>query len=305
MGSSYFVSAVPSLSPPLNYRSCTPTNSAGLRNSQFVTQRRVLMEATKRDVMHHDKQLEEEEHMLAAAGLRAEAMPKHVAVITDGHRRWARQRGHPVEYGHRTLEPVNAELCRLCCKFGIKVLTIYLFSTETWLRSQEETDSLMSLFEEAIRSNLEESIKHDIRISVIGDRTRLPQSLIEVINEAEEKTRAKSRLHLILGIGYGGQNDVIQACKKVFKKVKDGSIREEEINEKIFEQELQTSICTENPFPDLLIRAAGELRLSNFYLYQAAYAELYFTKAPYPDFKEEDMVMALKSYQQRRRRYGR
>ncbi|KAK1370962.1 hypothetical protein POM88_037054 [Heracleum sosnowskyi] len=144
--------------------------------------------------------------------------------------------------------------------------------------NQDEVDSLMMLCEEGIRSNLEESIKQDIQISVIVDRTRLPESLLKVITEAEEKTRANSRLHLILAIGHGGKKDVLQACKK---------------------------IGTLFPFPDLLIRTSGEFRLSNLLLYKSAYAELYFTKTLSLDFKEEDFITALKEYQERKRRYGR
>lgn len=194
----------------------------------------------------------------------------------------------------------------------------------------------MSLFEEGIRSNLEESMRlvsllfhymiiyftnyvcifhriyyiyescrHNIRISVIGDRTSLlPKSFAEVITEAEEKTKANSRLHLILAINYGGQDDILQASRKLCKKVKDGSIQEEEINAKIFEQQLWTNICTQFPFPDLVIRFGGEVRLSNFLSYQSAYAELYFTQTLFPDFRQEDFIMALKSFQKRNRRYG-
>lgn len=250
-----------------------------------------------------DIELQLQAEYLLPRGLRPELMPKHVAVISDGNRRWARQRGWPVKFGHMTLALVYKELSRLCCKCGIKVLTAYLFSTENWKRSKEEVDDLMNLFEEGIRSNLQESIRHGIRISIMGDRSKLPKSLLEVINEAEEKTKANSRFHLILAIGYGGQADILQACKGLCEKVKDGLIQQQEIDEKMFEQELGTN-CTEFPFPDLLIRTAGNLRLSNLMCYQLAYSELYFTKTLIPDFGEEEFVMALKSFQDRNRRYG-
>ncbi|KAK1370963.1 Alkyl transferase [Heracleum sosnowskyi] len=292
MGSTNFVFAVPSLITPLKNRSSL-ASSVGLTNSPFVpisypvithgSRKNIQMEeASKIDILDHDMQQKVEEHMLAA-GLRADAMPKHVAIIADGHRHWAKQRDVQMCYSNSAANELVIEESNDCLM---------------------RLDSLMMLFEEGIRSNLEESIKQEIRISVIGDRTGLPESLLKVITEAEEKTRANSRLHLILAIGYGGQNEIVQACKNVCKKVKDGLIREEEINEKIFEKELGTNKCTQYPL-DLLIRPAGEFRLSNFLLYQSAYAELYFTKTLSPDFEEEDFVMALKSYQERNRRYGR
>lgn len=146
--------------------------------------------------------------------------------------------------------------------------------------------------------------RHDIRISVIGDKTKLPKSFVEAITEAEEKTKANSRLHLILAINYGGQHEILQASRNLCKKVKHGLIQEEEINNKIFEQEMWTKNCTESPFPDFMIRFGGELRLSNFLSYQLAYTELYFTDTLFPDFREEDFISALKSYQKRNRRYG-
>ncbi|KAL8109097.1 uncharacterized protein LOC141672362 [Apium graveolens] len=311
MGSTNFIFA------GLKNRSSTFPNCLGQRNSAFVpvssspviTQIRgnnIQMEAATEpaDTIDHDimQQQEVDEELMLAAGLREEAMPKHVAILPDGHSRWAKQRGQPVQFGHETLAPVNEVICRLCCKFGIKVLTSYLSSTETWHRSKDEVDYLMILFEEGMRSNLEKSIKEGIRISIIGDRTKLPESLLEAITEAEEITKVNSRLHLILAIGYGGRNEIVRACKNVCKRVKDGLIGEEEIDEKIFEQELETSIAQ---YPlDLLIRPAGEFRLSNFFLYQSAYAELYFTKTLSPDFEEEDFIRALKSYQERNRRYG-
>ncbi|KAK1404292.1 Alkyl transferase [Heracleum sosnowskyi] len=203
------------------------------------------------------------------------------------------------------LDDTYDDLSRLCWKCGIKVLTTFLFSYDNWKRSQEDIDRVMIMFEEEMISNLQESMRHDIRISVIGDRTRLLKSLIEVITEAEEKIEANSRLHLILAIGYSGQSDILQAsCKKLCRKVRDGLIRGEDINKNIFEQELGKNVCTQFPFPDLLIRTGGDLRLSNFMAYQSAYAELYFTKTFSPDFGEEEFIMVLKSFQERHRRYG-
>lgn len=146
--------------------------------------------------------------------------------------------------------------------------------------------------------------RQDIRISVIGDRTRvLPKSFVEAITEAEEKTKTNSRLHVILAVNYSGQYEIVQASRKLCKEAKDGLIQEEEIDKKLFEQELWTN-CTEFPFPDFMIRFGGAHRLSDFLCYQLAYAELYFTNTLFPDFKEEDFKEALKSFQKRDRRFG-
>ncbi|KAL1804174.1 hypothetical protein ACET3Z_032821 [Daucus carota] len=271
--------------------------------NRMIERRRLITEAAGADVLDNDELLLDEKFVLEA-GLQIQAMPKHLAVIADGHRRWARQKGMPAKFGHTTFVPGHRELARLCCKCGIKALTAFLFSPGNWKRPKEQVEFMMSLFEEGLRSNLEPSMRHDIRISIIGDRRGLSKSFQEVITEAEEKTRANTRLHIILAINYGGQSEIVEACRTLCKKVKEGLIEEEEINQKMFEQELWTNICPEFPFPDMLIRFSGEQRLSDFLAYQLAYAELYFPETLFPDFGEEEFLKAMKQFQQRKRRYG-
>ncbi|KAK3035437.1 hypothetical protein RJ639_032862 [Escallonia herrerae] len=244
-----------------------------------------------------------EELATAAAGLRAELMPKHVAVIMDGNRRWALEGGLPVEAGHRAGGRVMKQIVEICVKLGVKVLTFFAFSTENWIRPTEEVAFLMSLFEEVIKSDLEDFKKLGVRMSVIGKKSRLPMSLQGLIRLAEESTKANSKLQLVGAMDYSGRYDITQACKSVAKKVKDGRIRLQDIDEALFEQELETK-CIQFPQPDLLIRTSGELRVSNFMLWQTAYTELVFVEKLFPDFGEADFIAALGSFQKRGRRHG-
>ncbi|KAG5111317.1 hypothetical protein JHK82_040540 [Glycine max] len=237
------------------------------------------------------------------AELAAEMMPKHVAVIMDGNGRWAKVKGLPPSAGHQAGVQSLRKMVRLCCSWGIKVLTVFAFSTDNWVRPKVEVDFLMRLFERTINSEVQTFKREGIRISVIGDSSRLPESLKRMIASAEEDTKQNSRFQLIVAVGYSGKYDVVQACKSVAKKVKDGHIHLDDINENIIEQELETN-CTEFPYPDLLIRTSGELRVSNFLLWQLAYTELYFNRELWPDFGKDEFVDALSSFQQRQRRYG-
>lgn len=230
-------------------------------------------------------------------------MPLHVAVIMDGNVRWAQQRGLPGSAGHEAGVRSLREMVELCGKWGIKVLTVFAFSYDNWVRPRVEVDFLMSLFERGIKSEIDNFIRKGIKISVIGDGSKLPKSLQKMIAEAEEITKDFTNFQLIVALGYSGKYDIIQACKNIAHKVKDGAVEVEEIDEGMIEQELETN-CTEYPYPDLLIRTSGELRVSNFLLWQLAYTELFFARALWPDFGEEEFVEALRSFQQRNRRYG-
>ncbi|KAG8387490.1 hypothetical protein BUALT_Bualt02G0026600 [Buddleja alternifolia] len=241
-------------------------------------------------------------------GLKAELMPKHVAVIMDGNRRWARERGMAVEVGHREGRRVMAELARLSSLWGIKVLSVFAFSTENWTRPREELEALMSLYEEVVTTYGEEDFErhnsgYNARVSFMGDRSKLPESLVEKMNIAEEKTKANKGLHIIIGLNYSGRYDIMQATRSIVSKVKDGILQIEDINEKLISEEMETN-CAEFPVPDLLIRTSGEQRISNFMLWQLAYTELYFAEKKFPEFEEEDYVEALISFQKRDRRFG-
>ncbi|KAI3463120.1 hypothetical protein Pfo_019783 [Paulownia fortunei] len=236
-------------------------------------------------------------------GLEPELMPKHVAVIMDGNRRWAKDRRLPVQLGHRAGGRAMKQLAKTCWKFGVQVLTVFAFSTENWIRPKEEVEFLMNLFKETIQSDIEELMRNDIRVSVLGNRCRLPQSLQNLISSSEERSKANKGLHLVIAMNYSGRYDITEASKKIASKVKDGVLQVEDINDTLFEQHLETNgIAFSNP--DLLIRTSGELRLSNFMLWQLAYTELLFVDKLFPDFDEADFVQALTAFQRRQRRYG-
>ncbi|KAJ9172489.1 hypothetical protein P3X46_015719 [Hevea brasiliensis] len=237
-------------------------------------------------------------------GLRGELMPRHVAVIMDGNGRWAQLRGQMASMGHQAGARSLLEIVQLSCQWGIKVLSVFAFSCDNWTRPKVEIDFLMSLFESVLKSETDKFVREGIRISVIGDSSRLPQSLQRLINEAEETTRNFSKLHLLVAVSYSGKYDVVNACKSIACQVKDGVIEPEDISESLIEQELETN-CSEFPSPDLLIRTSGELRISNFLLWQLAYTELFFAEELWPDFGKTGFIEALTSYQQRQRRYGR
>ncbi|KAE8039262.1 hypothetical protein FH972_011689 [Carpinus fangiana] len=235
--------------------------------------------------------------------LQDDLMPKHVAVIMDGNGRWAHQRGLPTAAGHEAGSRSLRELVELCGHWGIRVLTVFAFSYDNWIRPKVEVDFLMTLFEREIKSQLDIFLREGIRISVIGDSSKLPESLQKLISDAEETTKANSRLQLIVAVSYSGKYDIIQACRGIASKVKDGSLELEDISESLIEQELETN-CTEFPYPDLLIRTSGEQRVSNFLLWQLAYTEFFFARELWPDFGKSEFVEALFSFQQRQRRYG-
>ncbi|XP_045804411.1 dehydrodolichyl diphosphate synthase 2-like isoform X2 [Trifolium pratense] len=249
--------------------------------------------------------------------LQPELMPKHVAVIMDGNGRWAKMKGLPTSAGHVAGTQSFKRIVKLCYGWGIKVLTVFAFSMDNWIRPKVETEFLLNLFERSILSQVEECKRcqtlttlinlacnrKGIQISVIGDTSKLPKSLKSMIANAEETTKENPKFQLILAVSYSGKYDVVQACKSVAKKVQDGLLHLEEINENIIEKELETN-CTEFPYPDLLIRTSGELRVSNFLLWQLAYTEFFFNQKLWPDFGKDEFVEALSSFQNRQRRYG-
>ncbi|MCL7021723.1 hypothetical protein MKW94_011966 [Papaver nudicaule] len=257
---------------------------------------------------HFEKNLKvslekEEVENILPAGLIRERIPKHVAVIMDGNRRWAKEKGLTTMEGHIAGAQRVLELIPLCCSYGIKVLTLFAFSTENWNRSEVEISFMIKLGEKMIMEKLEEVMRQDVRISVIGDMTKLPRSLQRLITKAIDSTKNNSRLHLIVAINYSGRCDIIQACQRIYEKVKDGIVKQENIDETLFTDQLETN-CTEFPYPDLLIRTSGELRISNFLIWQLAYTELYFEELFWPDFGEKEFVKALLSFQGRSRRFG-
>ncbi|KAJ0808886.1 putative decaprenyl diphosphate synthase, di-trans-poly-cis-decaprenylcistransferase [Helianthus annuus] len=229
-------------------------------------------------------------------------MPNHVAVIMDGNRRWARSRGLMPEAGYLAGARSLKLFVNLCCNWGIRIVTVFAFSSDNWLRPKAEVDFLMRLLESALKDEIAYMLREDIKLSVIGDSSKLPKSLKEFITYAETTTENNSRLNLVIAINYSGKNDIVQACQSIARKVKDGLVDPEEINEFMIENELGTH---PDPHPDLLIRTSGEVRVSNFFLWQLAYTELYFTESLWPDFGEDEFLHALRAFQHRLRRYGR
>ena len=230
-----------------------------------------------------------------------EKIPAHVAIIMDGNGRWAKARRLPRIMGHREgMKSVRA-VVETARKVGIKVLTLYAFSKENWQRPKEEVSFLMRLLAEYLQKEVDELHEKDIQIRAIGELELLPLEVQGLLREAMEKTRKNQGLILNLALSYGGRAEIVQAARALARACLAGRLRPEEIDEKLFSSYLYTH---DLPDPDLLIRTSGELRLSNFLLYQCAYTELYFTPVLWPDFREKEFLEALKDYQRRERRFG-
>ncbi|XP_018468959.2 dehydrodolichyl diphosphate synthase 4-like [Raphanus sativus] len=236
-------------------------------------------------------------------GLLRELMPRHVSLLMDGSYRWAQQAGLLMSQGHDAGAKRLTECAVLCFKLGIETVSAFAFSTENWGRDKIEVESLMSLFQRYLKSNIQFFQSEEIRLSVIGNLVKVPESLLGAIKETEEATKSYKKKHLILVIDYSGRFDILRACKSIVKKSQQGLIREEDVDETLFEQELLTK-CTEFPSPDFLIRTSGEQRISNFFLWQLAYTEFFFSPVLWPDFDKDRLIEALISYQRRERRFG-
>ncbi|GAB1539575.1 polyprenyl diphosphate synthase [Scytonema sp. NUACC21] len=228
-------------------------------------------------------------------------LPQHVAVIMDGNGRWATQRGLPRIAGHRQGAKTLKELLRCCKDWGIKALTAYAFSTENWRRPLEEVDFLMLLFERLLRQELAQMHREGVRISFIGDLSILRPSLLVEIERSMAETFHNQAIHFTVAVNYGSRNEITRACRQVAELVQRGEVSPDEVNESLIEQNLYT---VGTPEPDLLIRTSGEMRLSNFLLWQMAYTEMYFTDVFWPDFDRAAFHQALLSYQERDRRFG-
>ncbi|NJN23422.1 MAG: isoprenyl transferase [Acaryochloridaceae cyanobacterium RL_2_7] len=228
-------------------------------------------------------------------------IPRHVAVIMDGNGRWATQRNLPRIEGRSKGSPGSEEMVRLCDAWGIQALTVYAFSTENWKRPPEEVQFLMGLFERLIQRELEELCREDVRLRFIGDLSGLPTKLQAAINHAMEQTAQNQGVCLTVALNYGGRKEILKACQKLATEVQQGEIALEDIDEQRFSDALETHSL---PDPDLLIRTSGEMRVSNFLLWQLAYTELYVTSTLWPDFDRHEFYQALLDYQNRDRRYG-
>lgn len=228
-------------------------------------------------------------------------VPNHIAIILDGNGRWAKSKGMPRNYGH-TMGAKNVEvICEEAYKLGVQYLTVYAFSTENWDRPQDEVDALMKLLRNYMKTCLQTAKKNNMCVRIIGDKTRLDADLQESIAKLEEATKDYTGLHFNVALNYGSQDEMLRAMNAIYEDKKNGVLDEKPVTKDIFESYLDTNGM---PMPDLLVRTSGEQRLSNFLLWQLAYAEFYFTDVHWPDFSKEELVKAIESYNSRKRRFG-
>lgn len=224
-------------------------------------------------------------------------IPQHVAIILDGNGRWAKAKGMPRNYGHAQGAKNVERICEDAHHMGIKYLTVYAFSTENWRRSKEEVDALMSLLRSYMKTCVKTAKKNHMRVRVIGDKTGLAPDIQSSIADLERESREQDGLNFTIAINYGSRDEIRRAVQKIAAE----GIRPEDITEEVISEHLDTAGI---PDPDLLIRTSGELRLSNYLMWQLAYAEFYFTDVHWPDFDREELKKAVERYNQRERRYG-
>lgn len=229
-------------------------------------------------------------------------LPKHIAIIMDGNGRWAQNLGKDRIYGHKNGVTAVRETTEAAAEIGISFLTLYAFSSENWKRPRIEVEALMSLLLRTIHKEIKTLNDNNIKLLAIGDLESLNKSTLKALNHAIEDTSTNNGMTLILALSYSSQNEILSATRQIAEKIKNDLIGINEIDHDLFRNHLSTS---QFPDPELLIRTSGEYRISNFLLYQLAYAELYFTKKLWPDFRKEDFYEALVNYQCRERRFGR
>lgn len=233
--------------------------------------------------------------------MKALKVPYHVAIIMDGNGRWAKKRGLPRIFGHKAGVEAVREIIKTCGDIGVKYLTLYVFSKENWKRPYEEVKSLMFLIKILVKKEIEELNKNNVRLKVIGDIEDLPSDVQEALRYALERTKNNKGLVLTLAISYGGRAEIIKAIKKILIDFEKGNLHFEDVDEEFFRNYLYDP---ELPDPDLIIRTSGELRISNFLLWQSAYSEFYFTKTLWPDFRRNEFLKAVEDYSKRSRRFG-
>ncbi|MGZ0049721.1 isoprenyl transferase [Brevibacillus gelatini] len=232
---------------------------------------------------------------------RSGKIPQHVAVIMDGNGRWANMRNLPRVAGHRAGMKTVKEVVKAADEIGVRYMTMYAFSTENWKRPRDEVDFLMKLPQEFLSTELDELVERNVRIRMLGSKEKLPAHTLKALHEAEERTYENQGLQLCFALNYGGRDEIVKAFSVLASKVKAGELDPEALDEEAVSRYLYTS---DIPDPDLLIRTSGEIRLSNFMLWQLAYTELWFTDVLWPDFTREHFYQAIVEYQGRARRYG-
>ncbi|TAE08754.1 MAG: isoprenyl transferase [Bacteroidetes bacterium] len=230
-----------------------------------------------------------------------ERLPQHIAIIMDGNGRWAKEKGQDRLYGHfHGVESVR-NIVEGCAELGVKYLTLYAFSTENWDRPQQEVTGLMELLVDTIRKEVPVLNKNNIKLHVIGDVNMLPAYARQELQEALDETKTNTGLNLVMALSYSSRWELVNAVKAIAQDVKDDKLQPQEINQDTLQSYLTTSAF---PDPELMIRTSGEYRISNFLLYQLAYAELYFTNTRWPDFRKENLYEAIQDFQNRERRFG-
>lgn len=228
-------------------------------------------------------------------------LPRHIAIIMDGNGRWAKEQGKDRVYGHHEGVLSVRDIVSACGELGISYLTLYAFSTENWNRPKEEVAALMELLVNTIRKEIEELKKNNVRLHVIGDIASLPEVCKRELEEAKHITEHNNGVNLILALSYSSRWEIVTAAKKIAREVASGHILPENVDESLFRTYLETASF---PDPELMIRTSGEYRISNYLLYQLAYAELYFTPVHWPEFRRQHLLEAILNYQQRERRFG-
>lgn len=233
--------------------------------------------------------------------MNTEKMPKHIAIIMDGNRRWAREKGLDPKQGHREGAKTLEKIVRYANEIGLEYITVYAFSTENWKRSEDEVGALMILLQKYLDDYSKRADTENIKVKVLGDITRLSEGMQKSIKKCMERTKNNTGVVFNIALNYGSRNEIVSAVKNIAYAVKNGNINVEEITEDTISNNLYTA---GEPDPDLLIRTSGELRLSNFLLWQLAYTEFLFVDKHWPDFSEEDIDMAIEVFQKRNRKFG-
>ena len=228
-------------------------------------------------------------------------MPKHIAIIMDGNRRWARAKGKPAGFGHKEGAKTLEKIVRYANKIGLEYITVYAFSTENWKRAEEEVKALMTLLQNYLDDYSKRADTENIKVKILGDISVLSEGMQKSIKRCMERTKDNTGVTFNIALNYGGRDEILKAVKKIAKEVKDGNLEIENITEELISNNLYTK---GQPDPDLLIRTSGELRLSNFLPWQLVYSEFLFIDKNWPDFEEEDLDKAIIEYQKRTRKFG-
>ncbi len=230
-----------------------------------------------------------------------ENMPKHIAIIMDGNRRWAKAKGKPASFGHKEGAKTLEKIVRYANKIGLKYITVYAFSTENWKRAEDEVSALMLLLQNYLDDYSKRADSENIKVKILGDITAFSQGMQKSIINCMERTKNNTGVNFCIALNYGGRNEIVGAVRKIAEEVKEGKIDINQIDEKMISDKLYTTAI---PDPDLVIRTSGEIRLSNFLPWQTVYSELLFIEKNWPDFTEDDLDNAIVEYQKRTRKFG-